>query len=54
MIRSEAEIRQMLKILEAFNSNGVHDTGIMALRWTLGEYPPEKERTEDNGEAKVS
>lgn len=44
-MKTEAEIRQMVAILEAFNSRtksgmGIHDYEIRALEWVLDEYPP--------------
>lgn len=39
-MRTETEIRQMLVILEAFNSKGKHEDEMTALKWVLSEYPP--------------
>ncbi|MGA8764807.1 MAG: hypothetical protein WB562_18200 [Candidatus Sulfotelmatobacter sp.] len=36
-MRSEKEIRELLVILQAFNSQ---EKAIIALKWVLGEYPP--------------
>ena len=38
-MKTETEIREMLKILEYFN---VQFEVVKALRWVLGEYPPPK------------
>lgn len=39
MMKSETDVRQMVKILEGFNNNGKHNDEILALKWVLDEYP---------------
>ena len=38
-MRTENEVRQMLAILRAFNTDKNHEAEITALSWVLNEYP---------------
>ena len=38
-IRTEREIRDLLDILEFFNSTGKYESEILALKWVLRDHP---------------